>query len=67
MIVFHKIRWKNILSTGNIFTEINLTASKNSLIVGTNGSGKCLHPSTKVDVFVDDKDVEHKLNSFLKR
>jgi DNA repair exonuclease SbcCD ATPase subunit len=40
MILFEKIRWKNILSTGNIFTEINLTRSTNTLIVGNNGAGK---------------------------
>jgi len=40
MILFEKIRWKNILSTGNAFTEINLTRSTNTLIVGSNGAGK---------------------------
>ena len=40
MILFKTIRWKNILSTGNIFTEISLDKYKNTLIVGENGSGK---------------------------
>jgi len=40
MIVFEKLRWKNILSTGNAFTEIALNAHKTSLIVGENGAGK---------------------------
>jgi DNA repair exonuclease SbcCD ATPase subunit len=40
MIIFKKIRWKNMLSTGNIFTEIDLIAHKTNLIVGENGSGK---------------------------
>ena len=40
MIHFKKIRWKNFLSTGNYFTEILLDKSPNTLIVGTNGSGK---------------------------
>lgn len=40
MILFKTIRWKNILSTGNVFTEINLTKSTNTLIVGSNGAGK---------------------------
>jgi DNA repair exonuclease SbcCD ATPase subunit len=40
MIIFKKIRWKNFLSTGNIFSEIDLTAAKTNLIVGTNGAGK---------------------------
>jgi len=40
MIVFRIIRWKNLLSTGNNFTEIRLDANTNTLIVGKNGSGK---------------------------
>ena len=40
MIVFHTIRWKNLLSTGNIFTEIRLDTHANTLIVGENGTGK---------------------------
>ena len=40
MVVFKKIRWKNFLSTGNAFTEIDLTRSTNTLIVGHNGAGK---------------------------
>lgn len=40
MILFKKVKWKNLLSTGNNFTEIDLTKHKSTLIVGTNGSGK---------------------------
>ena len=40
MIIFEKIRWKNFLSTGNQYTEINLDKDSTTLIVGTNGSGK---------------------------
>ena len=40
MIVFKKIRWRNFLSTGNQYTEIDLTEAKTNLIVGTNGAGK---------------------------
>ena len=40
MIIFERIRWKNLLSTGNIFTEIKLNNHKTTLIVGDNGSGK---------------------------
>ena len=35
MIIFKKLRWKNFLSTGNAFTEIDLTRSTNTLIDGT--------------------------------
>ena len=40
MILFKTLRWKNLLSTGNYFTEIALNSNANTLIVGTNGSGK---------------------------
>lgn len=40
MITFNKIRWKNFLSTGNSFTEIQLDQKKSTLIVGQNGAGK---------------------------
>ena len=40
MILFEKIRWKNFLSTGNQFTEVNFQKSSTTLIVGTNGTGK---------------------------
>ncbi len=40
MILFRAIRWKNLLSTGNYFTEIKLDSNTNTLVVGENGSGK---------------------------
>ena len=40
MIIFEKIRWKNLLSYGNVWTEVQLQRSPNTLIVGENGSGK---------------------------
>ena len=40
MIIFKTIRYKNFLSTGNTFTEVNLTKSKSTLVVGQNGAGK---------------------------
>jgi len=39
-IQFNKIRYKNILSTGNVFTEITLNKNRTTLVSGTNGSGK---------------------------
>ena len=39
-IVFKRLRYKNILSTGNSFTEIQLDRRSTTLISGTNGSGK---------------------------
>ena len=40
MILFRSIRWKNFLSTGNLFSELDLSANKTTLIVGENGAGK---------------------------
>ena len=40
MITFKSIRWRNFLSTGAAFTEINFTKSTNTLIIGQNGAGK---------------------------
>ena len=40
MITFHVIRYKNFLSSGNVFTEIELDSHKNTLIMGHNGAGK---------------------------
>ena len=46
MIIFKYARWKNFLSTGNQFIEIQLDKSPTTLIVGENGAGK----STILDV-----------------
>ena len=40
MIHFEKVRWKNFLSTGNQFTEIELDRNETTLIIGENGAGK---------------------------
>lgn len=40
MIIFETIRWKNFLSTGDQWTEIDFCESQSTLIVGSNGAGK---------------------------
>jgi DNA repair exonuclease SbcCD ATPase subunit len=40
MITFQKIKWKNFLSTGDHWSEIDFTGHTTNLVVGTNGSGK---------------------------
>ena len=40
MILFEKVRWKNFLSTGNQFPEIDFLKHSTNLIIGTNGAGK---------------------------
>ena len=50
MLVFHKIKWKNFLSTGNHWTEVDFEKHHTNLIIGTNGAGKstCLDALTFV-------------------
>jgi DNA repair exonuclease SbcCD ATPase subunit len=40
MIKFEYVRWRNFLSTGNVFTEVDICKSPTTLVVGSNGSGK---------------------------
>ena len=40
MIIFKTVKWKNFLSTGNNFTEIQLDKDSTTLIIGENGAGK---------------------------
>ena len=40
MLLFHKIKYKNFLSSGNQFTEIDFQKSNTNLIIRTNGAGK---------------------------
>ena len=40
MIRFKKIKWKNFLSTGNQWIEIDFEKSSTTLIIGSNGAGK---------------------------
>jgi len=40
MIIFKHLKYKNFLSTGNTFTEIDFLKSKSTLVVGHNGAGK---------------------------
>lgn len=40
MITFNKLRYKNFLSSGNYWTELNLSKNNSTLIIGSNGAGK---------------------------
>lgn len=48
MLVFHKIRYKNFISTGNQFIEIDFEKSNTNILVGKNGFGKCVSYETQV-------------------
>ena len=47
MIYFKKIKWKNLLSTGNTFTEVAFDKHKTTLIVGENEDSQSGKPSTR--------------------
>ena len=40
MIIFEKVKWKNFLSTGNGFTELDLEEFRSTVVYGANGAGK---------------------------
>ena len=58
MITFETIRWKNFLSTGDQWTEIDFCESPSTLIVGENGAGK----STMLDALC----LLYSINPFVK-
>lgn len=47
---FEKIRFKNFLSYGNNFTEIDLNKCRTTLSTGKNGQGKCLNINTFIEI-----------------
>jgi len=67
MIIFRKITYRNFLSVGNNPVEIDLAKNKTTLMIGANGEGKCLHPSTIVNVKAKSEKVQKDLSSFLSR
>jgi ABC-type dipeptide/oligopeptide/nickel transport system ATPase component len=64
-IAFGKIRWKNLLSTGNAFTELDLSTQGTTLIVGENGAGKCVRKNTTVDITFADEETKEKYMRFV--
>lgn len=66
MIIFKKIRYKNFLSTGNHFSEFDFSTHASTLITGSNGSGKCLHPSTEIDIMFESDELKKQFENFLK-
>lgn len=72
MIIFEKVKYKNILSVGNKFIEIDLKEHGTNVILGkndasgkSNGSGKCLRGSTEIDInFTNEQTKEKFINFF---
>ena len=50
MLLFHKIRYKNFLSFGNNFTEIDFQKNSTNIIIGNNGNGKCVDMNTQISL-----------------
>ena len=63
---FIKIQFKNINSYGNHWTRIDLDQGDSVAIIGKNGGGKCLDPSTKIDIQIDDPEILKQFESFMK-
>ena len=58
MIRFETVRYKNFLSSGNTFIEVPLNTSDAVLILGKNGSGKCVHKLTQIEIEFLDPETE---------
>ena len=50
MITFHYVEWKNLLSTGNVPNRIDLNTHKTTLLIGSNGEGKCFSKNTPIRI-----------------
>lgn len=57
MLIFEKIRWQNLNATGNAFIEFDFTSHNTTLIMGENGSGKCVRGITEIEVCFPDPEV----------
>lgn len=64
MILFKTLRYKNFLSSGNNFTEIDFTNAKHTLVVGHNGAGKCLDPDTEISIFINNPETLKKFQDY---
>lgn len=65
MINFSTIKFKNFLSYGNTFTEIELNKHPNSLLIGKNGNGKCLVGDTNINILINNEEISRKFKDFL--
>lgn len=67
MLIFENISWRNFLSTGNAPTKIELNGAKSNLVLGKNGSGKCVDKKTQIDIDFLDESTKLKFNEFLEK
>jgi hypothetical protein len=62
---FHKIKFKNFLSTGNSPLEYQLDQHSHTLITAVNGSGKCLDAETEIEININNPEVEKIFKDYL--
>ena len=67
MVIFETIRWKNFMSYGNVFSEIDLCSHKTNLIGGKNGNGKCVRGSTEITISPKNSRVLEAFQEFQKK
>jgi ABC-type Mn2+/Zn2+ transport system ATPase subunit len=62
-----KIEWKNVASYGNKIQVIEFPEKSGLIqVIGENGSGKCLHPKTKIIIKIpDSKEFENKIQKYI--
>lgn len=64
-IKFHYVKFKNLMSYGNVETSVVLDQHKHTIFTAKNGMGKCVHPSTEIEIMFDDPKIEEKFKDFL--
>ena len=64
MLIFENISWRNFLSTVNAPTKIELNGAKSNLVLGKNGSGKCIDKFSKIEIAFADKETREKFKKF---
>lgn len=63
------IEWKNFGSYGNKLQKIEFIDNQGNfyLVLGQNGSGKCLDKDTQIEIKINDKEQEERFRKFVKR
>ena len=67
MIHFKKITWINFLSGGNSPNSIILDKSPSTIVVGTNGAGKCLRKNTTTEIEFTSDEIKEKYLKFIEK
>lgn len=64
-VIFKRCSARNFLSVGNAIMEYELDSSSHTLLVGSNGFGKCCHSTTLIDININDPEIMEKFNKYL--